>query len=105
LHKDPSGVRVDKIADNMGKQSPYTWGDLFADGPITVPGYHSQGTETGVGGQPSLATAEKGRIAFEEAVSRLVEFATLFQSGQVAASRSKPRKSHHPAPPTIPTPG
>jgi creatinine amidohydrolase len=100
LHLDPESVRKDKVMDNMGKQSPFTWVDLFAQGPVSVPGYHAQGTDTGVGGQPSLATAEKGRIAFEGAVRLLLTFVDEF-----AKSPIRQRKDHHIKPPTFPVPG
>ena len=100
MHLDPESVRKDKISDNLGKGTAFNWTDLFAHGPVSIPGYHSQGTETGVGGQPSLATAEKGKIAFEGAVRFLLEFADEF-----AKSPVRPRKDHHVTPPTFPIPG
>jgi creatinine amidohydrolase len=100
MYLDPESVRKDKISDNLGKGTPFQWVDLFAAGPVSVPGYHSQGTETGVGGQPSLATAEKGKIAFEGAVNFLLEFVKEFDERPM-----RPRKDHHLTPPTFLVPG
>ena len=100
LHLKPDAVRQDRIADNLGKGTAFHWTDLFAAGPVSIPGYHSQGTESGVSGQPSLATAEKGRVAFEEAVRQLLAFADEFDKRP-----SYERKDHHAKPPTFPVPG
>lgn len=100
MYLDPASVRKDKISDNLGKGTAFQWVDLFEAGPVSVPGYHSQGTETGVGGQASLATAEKGKIAFEGAVNFLLEFVEEFDKRPV-----RPRKDHHLTPPTFPVPG
>lgn len=100
MYLDPASVREDKISDNLGKGTAFRWVDLFAEGPVSIPGYHSQGTETGVGGQPSLATAEKGKIAFEGAVNFLLEFTKEFDERPM-----QPRKDHHLTPPTFPEPG
>src|SRR5438874_6544683 len=45
---------------------------LFAAGPATVISWTSSYSETGVLGDAELATAEKGREAYEEAVKQLV---------------------------------
>ena len=100
MHLDPESVRKDKISDNVGKGTALHWGDLFGEGPVSIPGYHSQSTETGVSGQPSLATAEKGKIAFEGAVRFLLEFADEFAKNPI-----RPRKDHHTTPPAFPVPG
>jgi len=100
LHLDPDSVRKDQITDNLGKGTAFRWGDLFDEGPVTIPGYHSQGTETGVSGQASLGTAEKGNIAFDGAVRLLLAFADEFAKRPI-----RPRKDHHTTPPTTPIPG
>jgi len=100
LHLDPEAVRRDRISDNVGKGTAFHWTDLFAQGPVSIPGYHSQGTETGASGQPSLATEKKGETAFEGAVRLLLAFADEFDSSPI-----RPRKDHHNTPPTFPVPG
>lgn len=100
LHLDPEAVRRDRITDNVGKGTAFHWTDLFAQGPVSIPGYHSQGTETGVSGQPSLATEKKGEAAFEGAVRLLLAFADEFDRSPI-----RPCKDHHNTPPTFPVPG
>jgi creatinine amidohydrolase len=96
-------VRTDKIKNGLisfnEDQSPFQWVDLFAAGPATVVSWTSSYSDTGVLGEPELATAEKGRIAYEEAVKQLAQFVTWFKD------RPKdPRQDHHRTPPTIPIP-
>ena len=56
-------------------------------------------SDTGVLGEPELATGEKGRLAYEEAVKQLVRFVTWFKD------RPKDvRADHHRHPPTMPLP-
>ena len=56
-------------------------------------------SETGVLGEAELATAEKGRVAYEEAVKQLVRFITWFKD------RPKDvRRDRHRTPPTMPIP-
>ncbi len=100
LYMDPKAVRKEGIWDSNGKPSPFLEPAPYDNPPVTIPGYHSQGNEYGVGGQPSKATAEKGKLAFDEAVKQLVAFADIF-----AASPYKARNDHHPTPPTSTRPG
>ena len=56
-------------------------------------------SETGVLGEAELATAEKGRVAYEEAVKQLARFITWFKD------RPKDvRRDLHRTPPTMPIP-
>jgi creatinine amidohydrolase len=52
---------------------------LFAAGPATVISWTSSYSATGVLGEPELATAEKGKEAYEEAVKQLARFVTWFK--------------------------
>jgi creatinine amidohydrolase len=56
-------------------------------------------SETGVLGEAELATAEKGRQAYEEAVKQLVRFITYFKDRP-----RDPRRDRHRQPPTMPIP-
>jgi creatinine amidohydrolase len=56
-------------------------------------------SETGVLGEAELATAEKGKRAYEEAVKQLVRFVSWWQP------RAKDqRRDRHRTPPTMPIP-
>ncbi len=103
LHLDGGNVRKDLIKNGVisfnEEHSPFNWVDLFAAGPATIISWTSSYSETGVLGEPELATAEKGRQAYEEAVKQLVRFILYFHG------RPKdPRRDLHRKPPTMPLP-
>jgi creatinine amidohydrolase len=103
LYLDGDNVRKDRIKSGTisfnEDDSPFNWVDLFAAGPATVISWTSSYTETGVLGEAELATAEKGRQAYEEAVKQLVRFVTWWKD------RPKDvRKDRHATPPTMPMP-
>src|SRR5262249_62224418 len=79
--------------------SLFRWVALFAAGPATVISWTSSYSETGVLGEAELATAEKGKAAYEESVKQLVRFITWFKD------RPKDvRRDRHRTPPTMPIP-
>jgi len=103
LHLAGDDVRKDKIkSGNISfneEKSRYRWVDLFSAGPVQVTSWTASYSETGVLGEAELATAEKGRAAFEETVIRLCEF--IDEWSNVEAPTRK--ENHNPAP-TIPMP-
>jgi creatinine amidohydrolase len=103
LYLDGDNVRKDQIKNGVisfnEENSPFNWVDLFAAGPATVISWTSSYTETGVLGDAELATAEKGRQVYEEAVKQLTRFVTWFKD------RPKDvRRDRHRTPPTMPMP-
>jgi creatinine amidohydrolase len=103
LYLDGDNVRKDQIANGTisfnEEESPFMWVDLLAAGPATVISWTSSYSETGVLGEAELATAEKGRVAYEEAVNQLVRFITWFKD------RPKDvRRDRHGSRPTMPIP-
>jgi creatinine amidohydrolase len=103
LYLDGDNVRKDLIKNgNISfneEGSPFNWVDLFAAGPATVVSWTSSYSDTGVLGEPELATAEKGRQVYEEAVKQLVRFVNYWKD------RPKDvRKDRHRKPPTMPIP-
>jgi creatinine amidohydrolase len=103
LYLDAENVRKDKIENGVisfnEENSPFNWVDLFAAGPATIISWTSTYTETGVLGDAELATAEKGRQVYEEAVKQLVRFVTWFKD------RPKDeRRDLHRQRPTMPMP-
>src|SRR5438094_8578520 len=103
MYLDADNVRKDKIKSgdtsfNLDDR-PFQWNDLFAAGPATLISWTSSYTETGVLGEAELATAEKGRQAYEEAVKQLVQFVKYFKD-----RRPDPRRDRHRQPPTMPMP-
>jgi len=103
LYLDEGHVRTDLIKSGTisfnEEESPFHWVDLFAAGPGTVISWTSSNSSTGVLGDAELATAEKGREAYEEAVKQLIRLVSWFKD------RPKDqRKDLHRKPPTIPWP-
>lgn len=103
LYLDGDNVRKDKIKSGVisfnEENSPFNWVDLFAAGPATIVSWTSSYSDTGVLGEAELATAEKGKQAYEEAVKQLVRFIAWFKD------RPKDqRKDRHAKPPTMPIP-
>jgi creatinine amidohydrolase len=103
LYLDGDNVRKDLIKNGLisfnADESPFTWVDLFAAGPATVISWTSSYSDTGVLGEAELATAEKGRVAYEEAVKQLVRFVTWFKDRPKDVRKDRHRKT-----PTMPIP-
>jgi len=100
LYLDGDNVRKDKIKNGTisfnEEDSPFNWCDLFGSGPATKISWTSSYTETGVMGEAELATADKGRQVYEEAVKQLSRFVTWFKD------RPKDeRRDRHRTPPTM----
>lgn len=103
LYLDEANVRKDEIKSGTisfnNEDNAYNWVDLFGAGPATVISWTSSYSDTGVLGDAELATAEKGRRVYEEAVKNLVGFVNYFHP------RPKDvRVDLHRKPPTMPLP-
>ena len=93
-----------QVDDNIWYNEPgvtdFYYIDLFGSGPVTYFDWSSAlMRKSGSCGQASLASEEKGKLFFEEAVNNLVEYVNEFQK--------QPRQSrieHHLQPPTSPLP-
>ena len=70
-----------------------------ANGPGTIVEWTSTYAPTGSFGEPEKATAEKGRLVYERAVSDLVGLTRWFRNRP-----APPRVDHHATPPTFPLP-
>lgn len=103
MYLDGGNVREDRIASGTisfnEEQSPFNWVDLFAAGPATLVSWTSSYSETGVLGEAALASAEKGREAYEEAVKQLARFVTWFRDRPADRRRDRHRQA-----PTMPMP-
>jgi len=91
-------IKSDVISFNE-EDSPFNWVDLFAAGPATLISWTSSYSETGVLGDAELASAEKGKRAYEEAVKQLVRFINWFKDRPKDRRRDRHRKK-----PTMPMP-
>jgi creatinine amidohydrolase len=103
LYLDGGNVRQDLVKNGVisfnEEDSPFCWVDLYGAGPATVISWTSSYTPTGVLGEAELATAEKGRQAYEEAVKQLVRFVSWWKD----RPRDE-RRDRHRQPPTMPIP-
>lgn len=103
LYLDEENVRKDKIKNGTisfnEENNPFNYVDLMCQGPATIVSWTSSYSDTGVLGEAELATVEKGKAAYVEAVKQLVELVTWFKD------RPKDqRTSKHRQPPTMPMP-
>ncbi|MGO9204556.1 MAG: creatininase family protein [Limisphaerales bacterium] len=103
LYLDGDNVRQDQIRNGTisinDEESPFNWMDLFAAGPATLVSWTSSYSKTGALGSAELASAEKGRQAYEEALNQLLRFIGYFKNRPVDV-----RRDHHRKPPTMPMP-
>src|SRR6266536_1053465 len=97
LYLDGDDVRQDQIKSGVisfnEEKNPFNWVDLFAAGPATLVSWTSSYSETGVLGEAELASAEKGREAYEEAVKQLVRFITWFRDRPASPRHDRHRQS------------
>lgn len=88
LYLDPAHVKRDKIIPGIRAQTKYFWEDLMGASPVKFTDWRSRQTETGIGGDPTLATAQKGERIVSAAAARIAEVAREFRG-----LRSGPRRS------------
>ena len=104
LHLDKSLIQMDKVLNEQVKfhehNSPYQWVDLWSSGPVSVTSWTSEYTDSGICGEAVLATPEKGKILFDEAVKTLIEWSNEFYSRETMI-----RKDHHTSQPLSDLPG
>ena len=78
LHLDPDCVRTDKTKSEISKtnkrNSKYIFTDLFGRGAMGEVEWTSQFTDSGVMGEAEKATAQKGKLVFQEASQQLAAF-------------------------------
>jgi creatinine amidohydrolase len=84
LHLAPERVRMNlavKDDDRMGK---FVSSDSTRNYPVRFSDFWGRWTKTGVHGDPTKATAEKGHILFEAAVTGLVELVAELRAWPIA---------------------
>ena len=80
LHLDPAGVRMDKARAETGMpESEFIWMDLMEGSPVVLMDHWTRFSKSGVSGDPTLATAEKGKVVFEAVVEAFVRLAREFK--------------------------
>lgn len=73
LHLAAERVRMDEAAEDNDRRGQFVSSDSTGNYPVRFNDFWGRWTETGVHGDPTKATAEKGRLLFEASVSGLIE--------------------------------
>jgi creatinine amidohydrolase len=73
LHLAPDRVRMDLAAPDNDRMGRFVSSDSTGNNPVRFNDYWGRWTRTGVHGDPTKASAEKGRVLFEAAVEGLVQ--------------------------------
>jgi len=92
LHLNRNAVQMDKAVPdyNDHRDSQFHWQDLEHGSKIVFMDWWSRISKTGTIGDPTLATAEKGKIVFEASVSELIKLVREFRDWT-----SMPRRELH----------
>jgi creatinine amidohydrolase len=101
LHLTPESVRKDQVKSEIVKTnkmgSRFVWSDLFGSSPMGLIEWTSQYTDSGVMGEAEKATAEKGKLVFEEASRNLAAFVKEYHDRKIDT-----RTRHQASEPTFP---
>jgi creatinine amidohydrolase len=94
LHVSPEKVQMDRVQDHVRPNMDEFFSvDLFGSGPVKLGYWTSADTPHGAIGQPSLATAEKGKVLYEASLENFVEFVRRFRAAPLPV-----RQDHHSLP-------
>jgi len=81
LHLDYQRVQMEKAVKDINlPPSKFMWLDLMQGAPVLCMDHWTRFSRTGVVGDPTLATAEKGRAIFDAVVAALVELVREFKT-------------------------
>jgi creatinine amidohydrolase len=81
LYLDGSKVQMEKARKEIGMPpSRFIWMDLMSASPVVMMDVWSRFSKSGVVGDPTLASSEKGKVVFEAVVNGLVELVREFKS-------------------------
>jgi len=94
LHLEPGLVKMEKaVKEITPRTSEYTYSDIMVGAwtsPVVTVGFTSRGSKTGVFGDPTVASAEKGRKWLEVASENLARFILEWRERAIL-----PRVDHH----------
>ena len=80
LHLDQERVQMQKARKETGMPpSDFIWMDLIDGPPIRFMDHWTRFSKSGVNGDPTLATAEKGKLIFEAVVTNLLRLVREFR--------------------------
>jgi creatinine amidohydrolase len=100
LHLRPDLVDMTRARDEVGSMpmSEHFVFDLAGGGPVGFIEYYSRHSTTGVMGQPTLATAEKGAAALDAAARELAKVIEEFRARPVLPRHDLHDAERYPAP-------
>jgi len=81
-------AKRDRIVPGIRARTTYFWEDLMGASPVKFTDWRRTQTETGIGGDPTLATAEKGARIVGAAAARIIEVAREFRDLDFGPRRS-----------------
>ena len=95
LHINPELVAMDKAVRTVEEvqTSDHIWWDIMGGSGVFFQEFFSRNTITGVIGDPTVATAEKGRLLFDVATARFAAFLDEFRQREI-----RPRRDLHESP-------
>jgi creatinine amidohydrolase len=89
LHLQPDAVNMSEAIDERGYvETENAWMD-WSDGPLKLMPWWSSFSESGVQGDASKATAEKGKALFEAAAEEIAAFVTELRSLQLPRRKDR----------------
>ena len=81
LHLAPSKVQMEKAVKEIGMpESEFIWMDLMDSSPVHLMDEWTRFSKSGTYGDPTIATAEKGRLIFNAVVEAFVRLAREFKN-------------------------
>lgn len=89
MHLGPGRVRTDRMAAEFPSvyENQFVWQDLERAAPVQMMDWWSRFGTTGIVGDATLASAEKGRVVAEAVVEKLIEFAQWFRELPIESRR------------------
>ena len=84
LYLAPERVKMDRAVAGGDVTGQYLSSDSTPDYPVRFNDFWGRWTRSGIHGDPTTATAEKGQIIFEAAVSRLIEIVDEWRTWPIA---------------------
>ncbi len=84
LHLAPERVQMDRAVEDNDRMGKFVSSDSTANYPVRFNDYWGRWTRTGVHGDPTKATAEKGKVLFEAAVSGLIRLVDELRAWPIA---------------------
>jgi len=81
LHLDASRVQMNLAEKEIAlPQTKFTWMDLMKGSPVLMMDQWTRFSKTGVSGDPTVATKEKGEKVFEAVVTAFLELVKIFKN-------------------------